>query len=69
MSFVLSVLESVCSCGKHHLNYMSLGTFKTRSAAQNAKRKFAFHRSGVLLRSKDLAETMGLRSPWKIEEI
>jgi hypothetical protein len=69
MAFRLMLLDSICSCGKHHLNYMPLGKYETRKQAQNGKRGYSFARSGIVNRSKDLAETMGLRSPWKIEEI
>jgi hypothetical protein len=69
MPFSLLIIDHVCGEDYKNPCYSYVGKFyKTRSAAQNGKKKFSFHRSGVVKHAKELAAKCNLRSPWKIEE-
>lgn len=42
--------------------------FDSVTEALNSKRSYAFERSGVVRDSDLLAEDLGIKSPWKVEE-
>ena len=55
--------------GKPHPHFSVIGeNYDTRKQAENAKRGYAFARSGVVAEAKLMAERLKMRSPWRIEE-
>lgn len=69
MSFRLLIMDHVCGCDDKHPCYAVIGKFyKTRAQVNAAKRSYSFHRSGVVIRAKELAKNAGKKSCWLVEE-
>ena len=69
MAFRLLIIDHVCGEDYKHPCYACVGSnYKTREAAQAAKKSYTSHRAGVVKSARALAKHGNIRSPWKIEE-
>jgi hypothetical protein len=67
MTYKLMLLDNVEVLGSPVYRIIERN-FDSVTQAQNAKRCYTAAREGVVIEAKEIAEELGLRSPWKIEE-